>query len=162
MTGPAVLHYLELGSLTELRPPRRTAEDLQLIEQHDDDVVRATTLGIGAPYGWPSQSWDDRGWRDYLHRDDLRHWTAHRNGEVAGLASLRFGASEAEIDTFGLLPAFVGRGLGGTFLAAVVATAFAEHAAARRVWLHTSSDDHPHALRNYQARGFRLYDHTGR
>ncbi len=97
-----------------------------------------------------------------MHRDDLRHWTAHRNGEVAGLASLRFGASEAEIDTFGLLPAFVGRGLGGTFLAAVVATAFAEHAAARRVWLHTSSDDHPHALRNYQARGFRLYDHTGR
>jgi hypothetical protein len=28
---------------------------------------------------------------------------------------------------------------------------------ARRVWLHTSSIDGAHALRNYEARGFRPY-----
>jgi len=26
-----------------------------------------------------------------------------------------------------------------------------------RVWLHTCSDDHPAALANYRARGFRLF-----
>jgi hypothetical protein len=29
--------------------------------------------------------------------------------------------------------------------------------AVRRVWLHTSSLDHPNALGNYQRRGFRPY-----
>jgi hypothetical protein len=31
-------------------------------------------------------------------------------------------------------------------------------AGARRVWLHTASLDHPNALANYLARGFRVYD----
>jgi hypothetical protein len=30
--------------------------------------------------------------------------------------------------------------------------------AIRRVWLHTCSLDHPAALANYQARGFRIFD----
>ncbi|MFG1916756.1 hypothetical protein [Micromonospora sp. NPDC048898] len=29
--------------------------------------------------------------------------------------------------------------------------------AVRRVWLHTSSLDHPNALRNYQRRGLTVY-----
>lgn len=28
----------------------------------------------------------------------------------------------------------------------------------RRVWLHTSSLDHPHAMRNYTRRGFRPFN----
>ena len=28
---------------------------------------------------------------------------------------------------------------------------------AQRVWVHTCSLDHPHALANYQARGFRIF-----
>ena len=30
--------------------------------------------------------------------------------------------------------------------------------AGRRVWVHTCSLDHPSALANYQARGFRIFD----
>jgi GNAT superfamily N-acetyltransferase len=62
---------------------------------------------------------------------------------------------------FGLVPEFVGRGFGGALLTFAVELAWDLEAvgapAIRRVWLHTSSRDHPHALRNYEARGFRPY-----
>ena len=60
-----------------------------------------------------------------------------------------------EIAYFGLMPGFIGRGLGATLLAAAVRRGWALPAA--RVWLHTSSHDHPNALANYLARGFRIY-----
>ena len=58
------------------------------------------------------------------------------------------------------MPEFVGRGFGGHLLTLAAGLAWAaEHpdgTATRRVWLHTSSSDHPNALPNYQARGFRV------
>jgi len=57
-----------------------------------------------------------------------------------------------EIAYFGLLPEFVGRGLGGHLLSVAVERAF--ESGARRVWLHTCTRDHPAALPNYLKRGF--------
>jgi GNAT superfamily N-acetyltransferase len=60
-----------------------------------------------------------------------------------------------EIVYFGLLPRFVGRGLGGQLLTAAVQRAWQRTTV--RVWLHTCTLDHPRAVANYLARGFRLY-----
>ena len=61
---------------------------------------------------------------------------------------------------FGLVPAWVGRGYGGHLLTEgtrrVWAIRHPDGTPTRRVWLHTSTKDHPHALRNYQRRGFRV------
>ena len=54
-----------------------------------------------------------------------------------------------------LLPQFIGTGRGGQFLTAAIARAW--QMGANRVWLHTSTLDHPRALANYQARGFRIF-----
>jgi GNAT superfamily N-acetyltransferase len=58
---------------------------------------------------------------------------------------------------FGLLPGFIGRGLGGELLTA--ATSRAWEMGAGRVWVHTCTLDHPQALPNYRARGFHVF-HT--
>lgn len=58
-----------------------------------------------------------------------------------------------EIDSFGLLPWFIGRGFGGQLLTAAIERAWAKDA--RRVTVHTCTLDGSHALRNYLARGFR-------
>jgi hypothetical protein len=54
----------------------------------------------------------------------------------------------------------VGRGLGGYALTLAVRRAWqAEpegYGPVRRVWLHTSTLDHPNAIGNYCRRGFRL------
>lgn len=157
MRSNETLYYLETRTPAQIRPARFLPTDLTLVEQRDHDVVRDLTLAIGRPYDWPSQHWDDRRWTNHLRRDDLRHWTAERGGELLGLASLRFGPGEVELDTFGLVPEQVGNGLGAAFLTLVARLAWREAPTAHRFWLHTSSADHPNALRNYLRRGFRLY-----
>jgi GNAT superfamily N-acetyltransferase len=62
------------------------------------------------------------------------------------------------IVVFGLVAEFVGRGFGGAFL--TLATDMAWRLTSRdgrptkRVLVQTSSRDHPHALPNYERRGF--------
>jgi len=82
--------------------------------------------------------------------------------EPAGLlAVVSHPGGDSEIDMFGLVPEFVGRGFGGHILTLAVRLAWAvdpvDATTIRRVWLHTSTLDHPHALANYEARGFRVF-----
>lgn len=149
------LAYLEMTGPAELRPGRADPE-LAVRQTSDAALVRTMTLAIGAPYAWPTQLWDERAWRDYAADSTVRHWTAQRSGAVIGLASVRFGAGEIELDTFGLVPQWVGRELGGPFLTDVVRVVWSQAPSARRLWLRTSDQDSAHALANYTARGFRI------
>ncbi|NVN38218.1 GNAT family N-acetyltransferase [Komagataeibacter swingsii] len=62
-------------------------------------------------------------------------------------------APDINIAYFGLLPAWIGRGVGQVFLHQMVARAWAMNPAVLRV--NTCSADHPRALPNYQRAGFR-------
>jgi len=62
--------------------------------------------------------------------------------------------SDVELAYFGILPQFTGQGIGGYLLTAAIDRAWEK--APKRVWVHTSSFDHPRALGNYKARGFRV------
>lgn len=158
MRSQETLFYLEMTGPGELTPARSALPNaFSLAGSTDLAHVRAVTLAIGAPYDWPSQHWDDQRWMDYFSTRDLRHWIAELDGEPDGLVSLRFDTDEVELDTFGLVPTFTGRGLGSALLTMTVELAWQEAPRARRLWLHTSSHDHPAALPNYLSRGFRLY-----
>jgi hypothetical protein len=66
---------------------------------------------------------------------------------VVGLLSLEVPpGGDVEIDTFGLLPSQIGRGLGGHFLTLSVQLAWDLAPPGSRLWLHTSDRDHPAAL----------------
>ena len=80
---------------------------------------------------------------------------AHRSGGApAGYFELkRCDDGSVEIAYFGLLPDFVGKGLGKYLLVRAIEEAWA--LAPSRVWLHTCTLDHPAALPNYLARGFK-------
>jgi GNAT superfamily N-acetyltransferase len=62
---------------------------------------------------------------------------------------------DLELAYFGLMPEFIGKGLGKFFLAAMIDKAWAHKP--QRVWLHTCTLDHPHALAVYQRAGFAPY-----
>jgi GNAT superfamily N-acetyltransferase len=64
-----------------------------------------------------------------------------------------------EIAYFGLLPEFIGRGLGGALLTSAIEVAWSPRGGIvpTRVWVHTCNRDHPQALANYQARGMIVY-----
>jgi GNAT superfamily N-acetyltransferase len=78
---------------------------------------------------------------------------------VAGWYELRRVPEDrsVEIAYFGLLPGHIGRGAGRALLNGAVQDAWTLGGGAGRVWLHTCTLDHPHAMRNYEARGFRPF-----
>jgi GNAT superfamily N-acetyltransferase len=112
---------------------------------------------VGRDYHWVDRlEWTDDQIRAYLADPALELWVLTVAGETAGYFELSKKPDEAvEIAYFGLLPAFVGRGLGKFLLTQAVQRAWARGAA--RVWLHTSSLDHLSALPNYLARGFSIW-----
>ena len=120
-------------------------------------MIRDLHVRIGTPYRWPSASRSDEDWARWLAEPDRRYRLVEYRGEVAGAADFEpQPGGDVEITTFGLLPEFVGKGLGGYALTLVVADAWTLPGA-RRVWLHTSTLDHPNALPNYLRRGFRSF-----
>jgi GNAT superfamily N-acetyltransferase len=77
-------------------------------------------------------------------------------GTPAGFAEFdRRVAGEVELIQFGLVPEFIGEGLGKWFLQWTIDRAWSYEP--RRYWLHTCTLDHPSALTNYLRRGFTLY-----
>jgi GNAT superfamily N-acetyltransferase len=80
----------------------------------------------------------------------------HVDGTPAGFAELdRRQPDEIELVQFGLMPDFIGHGLGKWFLQWTIDKAWSYEA--RRFWLHTCTLDHPAALPNYTKAGFVLF-----
>jgi GNAT superfamily N-acetyltransferase len=151
--------YLEMTGRDDLRPARPSAVGLQLVrvEIPCPELNRFLYTAVGARWWWYSRlSWDYARWLAYLDRPDLETWIAYVSGTPAGYFELeRQPAGAVELAYFGLLPRFIGRGVGGNLLTAAIARAW--DIGAKRVWVHTCTLDHPQALANYRARGFRVY-----
>ncbi|MBL4636320.1 MAG: GNAT family N-acetyltransferase [Kofleriaceae bacterium] len=82
--------------------------------------------------------------------------TLYHCGEVAGYSEIRRDPNgTTQILYFGLLPRFIGKGLGRYFLDWTVAHAF--EGRTKRVRVHTCSLDHSRALSTYLDAGFREY-----
>ena len=115
---------------------------------------------VGADYRWGGrEDWGRREWTECVERPEMETWVAYVSGAPAGYYELQRQADgSVRILHFGLLPAFVDKGLGGRLLTEAVTRAWAMGAA--RVWLSTCSHDHPRALPNYLARGFTLVSQT--
>jgi GNAT superfamily N-acetyltransferase len=142
----------------ELRPsPPQPGVVIRLQAPPDPGLNRRLYIHVGTAFQWVDRLvWSDAEWQEYAGRPDLETWVMWHGETPAGYFELlRHDADgSVQIAYFGLTPAFVGRGLGGALLTAAVERAWA--LGATRVWLHTSSKDHPHALGNYKARGFKV------
>ena len=151
--------YLEMHGRADLRPARPTqlAFTLARAEAPCPDLNRFLYAAVGAQWWWHTRRvWDHEQWLAYLDRPDLETWVAYVAGTPAGYFELeRQQTGAVQIQYFGLLPEFIGHGLGGALLTAAVERAW--DLGATRVWVHTCDLDHPQALKNYTARGFRLY-----
>jgi ribosomal protein S18 acetylase RimI-like enzyme len=153
-------HHLELLSAADLRPARRPDADFELRQARIPcpELNRFLYVAVGAGWCWVDRlGWTRERWLAYLDRPSLETWVGHVSGTPAGYFELeaQAGGSEVEIAYFGLLPQFTGKGLGGHLLTEAARRGFAMGAS--RVWVHTCSLDHPQALANYEARGFRVF-----
>jgi GNAT superfamily N-acetyltransferase len=149
---------LDMTRRDALRPARPSAIPFQLVqvEMPCPEVNRCLYTAVGAHWWWYSRlSWDDARWLAYLDRPELETWVAYVSGTPDGYFELgRQHAAAVELVYFGLVPRFIGKGIGGTLLTAAINRAW--EMGAQRVWLHTCTLDHPQPLANDQARGFRI------
>lgn len=150
--------YLEMTAPDQLRPAA-PAEGLEIARVTDPGRhagrIRDLHDAIATPHHWSSLDRSPDGWKRLLGEPRFVHWIASVDGRDVGWAHLvSHDDGSVEIGSFGLRPDAVGRGYGGAFLTELVGEAWELPGGAARVWLHTSSWDHPHALANYRARGF--------
>ncbi len=159
------VYLLEMTAAAELVPTRARSPQVELKEvgAADARLIRSTYTRIGAPLGWGGRmDWSEAQWRDELSKPGVRAWIALVYDDVAGLVELEAQTTgDVGIVIFGLVPEFVGLRFGGVFLTLATELAWQlpglDGARTKRVWVQTSSKDHPHALPNYEARGFRTY-----
>ena len=160
MRKPIITYHLEMTDPSQLVPARKPATSFALVQAEIPcpTLNRFLYTAVGGDWYWLDRlGWSYEQWQMYLARAEVETWVAYVSGTPAGYFELEMQAGgNAEIVYFGLLPQFIGRGLGGALLTATVERAWA--LGARRVWVHTCSLDHPNALSGYQARGFRVFN----
>jgi GNAT superfamily N-acetyltransferase len=155
----AVRTYLEMTDPSQLTGEPAAPPGATLAREHAcaPDLWRRLYTDVGRDYHWVDRlGWTDEEIRRYLDDPGVELWIVREGTEIAGYFELKRDADGGvEIAYFGLLPAFTGRGFGRYLLAGAVTRAWQLRPS--RVWVHTSSLDHPSALPNYLARGFGVW-----
>ena len=109
-------------------------------------------------YRWVGMDW---GWTDKLvlspsewqqHAEDCELWIIYYENTPAGYFELAKLGESTELQYFGLAPFAIGKGIGSYALEFAISTALE---LTPKVTVNTCSWDHPAALPNYLARGFK-------
>ncbi|GAA0388887.1 GNAT family N-acetyltransferase [Streptomyces luteireticuli] len=160
---------LQMTSPADLVPPSAPAPGPEVrfvrAEVPSPEFSRYLYTAVGGDWTWTDRlPWSYERWRAYLERPGVETWVAYDRGTPAGYIELEAQPEgSVEIVYFGLLPAFQGRGIGGHLLAFGterawdLAERWPDREPTRRVWLHTCTKDGPHALANYERRGFGVF-----
>jgi len=157
---PDTITYLEMTAKPLRLPRPAPAAKLALMraERCTASFYRYLYIQVGEPWLWfERRLWTDAQLRTHLARDDIEIFVFYVGGVPAGYFELqRAATSDTELCYFGLVPDFIGQGFGLHFLQSAVDNAWLD--ATRRLWVHTSTYDHPRALGLYQRVGFRVYE----
>ena len=152
-----ITYVLEMTTPYQLRRPAGVRElEVQRLEVPCPEFSWFLHEAVGADYRWGGREhWGRRAWTEFVQRPELETWVAYSAGNPVGYYELENqDDGSVRIACFGLLRQFTGQGLGGYLLVRAVERCWEK--GAERVWLRTCSHDHPHALSNYCARGFRI------
>ncbi len=156
-TVPAVRTYLEHpGRPASAAPWPDAAWRFTRVHTCPPSFYRYLYREVGRPWHWIDRlPWPDEFIRTHLASAGIETWLLSHDTVPAGFAELeRAPDGSVELVYFGLLPDFIGRGVGRAFLDAVLERAW--DGGSRRVWLHTCTLDHPRALPHYLSAGFRV------
>ena len=161
MTLPDTLitTYLEMRTpppSLSIDPPPQTR--IMPMKTPDLDFYRFLYRTVGERWRWRDRlRFSDDDLLFVLNNPGMRVDVLYVKGAPAGFIELEWDGDEIEVAYFGLREPFFGRGLGRYLLNCGIQEAWTQKGT-RRLWLHTCNLDGPHALKNYQARGFTIYD----
>jgi GNAT superfamily N-acetyltransferase len=150
--------YLEMFSPQDFKPKNLNRNDVWVtkVEIPNPTLNHYFFVNVGWPWKWYRRlKWTLKDWKTWSEKGGVTTWIGYYKGTPFGYIELDQKGADLELSTFGLLPQFIGQGLGGFFLSEAIRVAW--ELQPERVWVHTCTLDHKYALNNYLARGFSIY-----
>ena len=153
-------NYLEINSIEDLNYSEKPVEncDLKFIDPPDFQINKFFYKQIGKDHRWIDRLvWDDQKWIKYLENTQVKTFVLQEGEDLIGFCEQIFHTEKksCEIAYFGILKEYYGKKYGGYLLSKSIENSFTK--GIERVWLHTCSLDHEFALKNYQARGMKIF-----
>ena len=154
-------NYLEIRSINALIESIAPKIDrsINLEKINDFQINKFFYKNVGKKHKWTDRLvWEETDWITYSSDPKVETHILKVGNDLAGYFELIFhrDAREIEIAYFGLLEEYHNKKLGGYLLSTAIKKSF-EKKNINRVWVHTCTLDHKNALKNYLARGMKIY-----
>ena len=152
--------FLELKKTKKLREeiifPKNT--QIFLETKKDININKFFYRQVGKEHFWRDRLlWSDKEWRKYINNKNLETGIIKINNDMIGFYEQEFHKDKNEIELIqmGILKEYQGKKLGSFLLEYIIYEAFIKNV--ERIWVHTCSLDHKHALDNYLSKGFKIF-----
>ena len=154
-------NYLEIKSINDLIENSLIRSDfsIDLEKIVDFQVNKFFYKNVGKKHKWKDRlTWSEEEWIKYVSNPKVQTYILKLENDLAGYFELIIHSDlqEIEIAYFGLLEEYHNKKLGGYLLSEAIKKSFLNKNI-KRVWAHTCSLDHKNALKNYLARGMKIY-----
>ena len=161
MKETVVRNYLEIkssNSLIESLAPELECS-VSLVKPDDFQINKFFYKNVGKKHRWTDRlDWSETKWIKYSSNQKVETYILKVKDDLAGYFELIFHSDlqEIEIAYLGLLEEYHKKKLGGYLLSCAIKKSFKKNDI-KRVWVHTCTLDHENALKNYLARGMKIY-----
>ena len=160
MTNKVVRNYLEINSIEELNESFNLSDDysIKLLDSNDFQLNKFFYKNVGKRHHWVDRLiWTDKQWINYTSNKNVKTYIFNNKNNLMGYFELivHKDKNEVEIAYLGLLEEYQNKKLGSYLLSAAIKKSFLKNI--KRVWVHTCSLDHKHALKNYLSRGMKIF-----
>ena len=161
MTQIVERNFLEIKSIEALIESKvpEINHSIELVEPVDFQLNKFFYKNVGNKHRWTDRLiWSENEWIRYVSSANIETYILKIENDLAGYFELinHLNLKEIEIAYFGLLEEYHNKKLGGYLLSEAIKKSFLKKNI-ERVWVHTCTLDHKNALKNYIARGMKIY-----
>ena len=153
--------YLEIKSIKDLIESNSPELDcsINLLKPDNFQINKFFYKNVGKKHRWTDRlAWSENEWIKYSSSPEVETYVMKAKEDFVGYFELisHLDLQEIEIAYFGLLEEYHNKKLGGYLLSNAIKKSFKKKSI-KRVWVHTCTLDHKNALKNYLARGMKIY-----
>jgi ribosomal protein S18 acetylase RimI-like enzyme len=151
-------NYLEISSLEDFKDSFYNSDkhSVQLVDPVDFQLNKFFYKNVGKNHHWIDRLvWTEKQWIEYVSDKKVKTYVLKVKEDFAGYFELILNLNEVEIAYLGLLEEYQNQKLGSYLLSSAIKNSFLNKP--KRVWVHTCSLDHHNALKNYIARGMKIF-----